>query len=275
MPYLSLTTWSLHRNLGPLRWTFWSDEEKRQITKEEPQPQTINLLELPERMAAQGFQALEVCHFHFPSTEPEYLNQLRHSFTEAGITFYTLLLDYGDISSENEVRRNADLEFIKSWVDIAAEVGAERVRVVAGESSPHNLHALERSIQGLRELTAYGKEKGVRVITENFRSLASTVSNCMDLVKAFDGPNGLTVDFGNLSADNKYDSLEKLLPYAESIHAKPCYDEDGKIDADEFRRCLDLMAQASYNGPVTLVYAGPGDLWDGIDRTRKIVEEYL
>ena len=41
-----------------------------------------------------------------------------------------------ELSTEDEVRRNADLQFIKDWIDIASEVGAERVRIIAGDAAP-------------------------------------------------------------------------------------------------------------------------------------------
>jgi len=275
MPYLSLTTWSLHRNLGPLRWTRWDAQNQCHIIEEQEQPETITLLELPKALADKGFRSLEVCHFHFPSTEHDYLSRLKQSFQDAGMTFYTLLVDYGDISSNDSVRRNADLQFIKSWIDIAAQAGAERVRVVAGESSPNDQEALERSAAALQELSHYAKQKGVRVVTENFLALSSTPENCLYLLRESQEQIGLTADFGNFKQPGKYEALAAVLPYAESVHAKAAHNEEGEIDAEEFRNCLDLAAQAGYEGPLTLVYDGPGDLWEGIQRTREVVEPYV
>src|SRR6188472_3960418 len=107
MSYLSVSSYSLHRLLGPLRWTVWDDIEKKHVIESEPQPDIIDLLDLPGILATKGFKALEICHFHFPSTETDYLQKLKGSFEKANITFYTLLLDYGDISSEDEIRRQA------------------------------------------------------------------------------------------------------------------------------------------------------------------------
>ncbi len=50
---------------------------------------------------------------------------------------------------------------------------------------------------------------------------------------------------------------------------------DGIPDKEEFRRCLDLLKQANYNGPIVIIYDGPGDMWEGIERVKKIVEAYL
>ena len=272
MPHLSLTTWSLHRELGPLKWTYWDEQEKTHKTRQEQQPENTTLLELPLILAEQQFQSLEICHFHFPRLDHDYLLQLKHSFEKAGINFHCLLVDYGDISSSDEVRRNADLQFLKHWIDVASVIGAKSIRIIAGEAPPTDEEALLRSKQSLNELISYALPKQVRIVTENFKPLSSTKENCIELLT--DNELGLTVDFGNFNKDVKYESIKQLMPYAESIHAKANYDQDGIIDEKEFRKSLEIVASQKYNGPITLVYDGPGNLWDGIQRVKSIAEDY-
>ncbi|OCT13680.1 xylose isomerase [Paenibacillus pectinilyticus] len=274
MPYLSLTSWSLHRNLGPLRWTRWDDNTRTQFTDAQEQPELLSLLELPAVLAKKGFTSLEVCHFHFPETSATYLSSLKNAFAEAKLRFYTLLLEYGDISSSDETRRQSDITWIKGWIDIAAAVGAERVRVIAGEADPAVQAALVRSTNALRELAQYGSTQGVRVITENFKSLSSTADNCLSLLEGVGEQLGFTSDFGNFKGAGKFDELVRTLPYSESVHAKAQTNAEGIPDEAEFIRCLDIVKEARYEGPLTLVYDGPGDMWEGIARVRRIVEPY-
>src|SRR5690625_6923520 len=77
MSYLSISTWSLHRKLGPLRWHIWDEAEKKIRVDIENQPEHIELEALPTILADKGFKAVEICHFHFPSTDPAYLQDLR------------------------------------------------------------------------------------------------------------------------------------------------------------------------------------------------------
>ncbi|TXK84179.1 sugar phosphate isomerase/epimerase [Paenibacillus sp. N3.4] len=275
MSYLSLSTWSLHRNLGPLHWHHWDSEARTIISTEAAQPQTIHLLDLPHRLAEEGFSALEIGHFHFPSTEPDYLKELKHAFLQSGIVFDTLLLDYGDISSADEDRRAADIRFIQHWIDVAARSGAKRIRVIAGDSEPTDEMALARSIEALRELHAYGCERDVQVITENFKKLTSTADNCLAIMKALDGNMQLIADFGNFHGAGKYDELSAILPYAVSAHAKAHYDDQGFPDVSEYKQCLDRLTEANYQGAISLIYDGAGDMWEGINRIRNIVQPYL
>ncbi|OXM82792.1 sugar phosphate isomerase/epimerase family protein [Paenibacillus rigui] len=275
MSYLSVSTWSLHRLLGPLRWTEWDAEQEIHIIREQAQPQVLTLLELPAEAARRGFQALEVCHFHFPSLEPAYLEALRAAFAEAGISFDTLLLDYGNLTSEDMKRRSADLELIRSWIDAASLAGAKQIRIIAGEAVPTDDEAIRLSAETLGGLSDYAGPKGVRVITENFRSLTSTGASCIRLLELSDECVGMITDFGNFKEPSKYDEFLLTLPHSVTVHAKAHYDENGYPDEAEFIRCLDTLRTADYNGAVALIYDGPGDMWEGLERIRRIVSPYL
>ncbi|MGO4275461.1 sugar phosphate isomerase/epimerase family protein, partial [Paenibacillus sp. TAF58] len=274
MPFLSLTSWSLHRNLGPLRWTRWDENTRTQITNTEDQPEIISLLELPAVLAKKGFRSLEVCHFHFPDISESYLLRLKQAFKEADLQLYTLLIEYGDISSSDEMRRQSDIAWIKGWIDIAARSGAERVRVIAGDAEPTDQEALQRSVNALRDLSSYAAVQGVRVVTENFHSLTSIADNCLALMEGCGELLGLTSDFGNFKGIEKYSELAKTIPHSESIHAKAQTNADGYPDEAEFIRCMEVAKQAEYEGPLTLVYDGSGDMWEGIERVRRLAAPY-
>lgn len=275
MAYLSVSTWSLHRELGPLHWNVWDDEEKQIRVQTENQPENIKLIDLPAMLRSKGFRAVEICHFHFQSTERDYLEQLRKTFEKENIEFHTLLIDYGDISNQDENRRHADIDFIKKWIEIASIAGAKRVRVIAGDAKAEDHEALVRSSDSLNKLAEFAHSYGVHVVTENFRALTSKVENCIYLAKHSNGKIGLITDFGNFGGDTKYEDLKKIIPYSDSVHAKANFNADGIPDEEEFRKCLDLLPKVNYSGPITLIYDAPGDMWAGIDRVRKVVEPYL
>lgn len=239
------------------------------------EPAILTLTELPEAVAKRGIHALDVCHFHFQSTSEAYLQQLKLAFDRAGVTFYTLLVDYGDITNPDPVKRSSDIANMKRWIDIAAKVGAERVRVVGGEASPSDTGALALSAAVLSDLIDFGGQRRVRVITENFKSLTSTSENCLYLREACQNRLGLIADFGNFKSDQKYNQLAQILPFSENIHAKGHYDSNGEPDIAEFERCLDLLQAANYDGPIAMVYDGPGDEWEGIARVQAVIEKYL
>jgi len=275
MSYLSISTWSLHRLLGPLRWTEWDASSKRHVTKLQDQPEELTLLELPAEAARRGYKALEVCHFHFPSTGSDYADKLRHAFESAGIAFDTLLLDYGDLTTTDTVRLEADMTYIRQWIDIAERAGARQIRVIAGDAAPTDEVALRQSAACLTGLADYAEKRGVRVVSENFRPLTSTGASCSQILQAASGKIGFITDFGNFGAPAKYEEFQAILPSSVSVHAKAHYDAEGMPDEAEFRLCLDAMRASGFDGAVVLIYDGPGAMWDGLERIRHIVKDYM
>jgi len=275
MSYLSVSTWSLHRLLGPLRWTSWDAEAGEHRTNEQDQPRIHSLLELPGEASRRGYGAVEICHFHFPSTDAAYLEELRQSFLNAGVSFDTLLLDYGDLSTTDEIRQAADAKLYRAWIDAASRCGAKRIRIVAGEAPATDEQAIRRSARRLRELAEYASVRGVRVVTENFKALTSTGASSAKLLDLAGEGVGMITDFGNYKGEAKYDEIAMTAPRSSSLHVKPEYDGDGMPDEAELLRCLGAAERAGFDGACVLIYDGPGDMWEGLERVKRIVSPRL
>ncbi|CAM4201088.1 sugar phosphate isomerase/epimerase [Paenibacillus alkaliterrae] len=275
MSYLSVSTWSLHRILGPLRWTVWDADSCTHQTRVQEQPQQLTLLELPAAAASRGYKAIEVCHFHFPATEASYLEQLRQSFLAADVSFDTLLLDYGDLTNTDVTRRTADISLIREWIDAASLCGAKQIRIIAGEASPTDEAAIQQAASALSELAQYAAPKDVRVVTENFKPLTSTAESSLKLLAGAGDRVGFITDFGNYHGPDKMAEIAATTPLSVSIHAKPNYVDAGIPDAESFNSYLKQVQETGYNGSYVLIYDGPGDMWQGLDRIKAIVEPYL
>ncbi|TYP79485.1 sugar phosphate isomerase/epimerase family protein [Paenibacillus methanolicus] len=275
MAYLSVSTWSLHRLLGPLRWTYWDEQNKTQATREELQPQEIELLDLPAEAGKRGYRALEICHFHFPSTDEEFLRRLKLSFDRADMLFDTLLLDYGDLTSPDEARRASDLAWMKRWIGIGADCGARRIRIIAGEADASDHAALRQSAKALSELAEFGRQVGIQVVSENFKALTIRAVNGVELVRNAEGKLGYITDFGNYRGEGKFEEIAMTAPLSQSVHVKAQDDSDGRPDADELRRCLDVAHRSGFDGAYVLIYDGPGDMWQGLERLQPLVEPYV
>lgn len=268
---LSISSWSLHRCLGPLRWTVWDESLRGQSVSVQDQPELYTLVQLPSIAAARGLSYLELCHFHFPSREEGYLSSLRQSFADAGVVFHTLLVDYGDLSSPDAIRRESDLAYLKGWIDTAALAGATAIRIVAGEQPAGDEAALQRSANGLVELNRYGAEHGVKVVTENFRELTSTVDSWRTLLESAAGAVPTIVDFGNLAKHEKQDGVKYGAPLAHSFHAKPDYAEDGSLREESLLELLRLAGEGNAWAPVSVIFDRDGDMWEGIERIKDII----
>lgn len=276
MPELAVSSWSLHRALGPVyREPSYSGGER---PAEYPYGEgELTLLDLPARLNREGIHNLEICHFHFPLTDPVYLHELRHNLKLNGIELKTILIDSGDITAADPAARGKDIDWMGGWIDIAAQVGAERVRIIAGRAEP-SAEAVQRSVDALRGLSRYARSHDLDVITENWYSLTMSPETLLQILNQLQGRVGLCADFGNFGNDRgpeKYEKLRKILPRAASIHAKAHYPEAGRVDRDDFIRCLDLSREANFAGTYVLIFDGPGDEWASLTEMASIVKGYL
>lgn len=281
MPRISTSSWSLHRSLG-----------KPAIPTPDSPPAAgpvpgaqLSLLELPNRLAKAGIGTLEICHFHFPNTDAGYLAELRSAAKDAGVEIFSVLIDAGDITHGDPAQLEKELAWIRGWLDVAAAIGASHSRVIAGyapierNGSDLRTHPLIRqSAANLGSLADYGAGQGVRVITENFRSTAERADQLLAILGLCDGKVGACADFGNFKGAGKYDELAAIAPKSTSAHAKALYDGEGHPDRAEMERCLNLMAGAGFDGPISLIFDTPfhrgEDEWDNLAVLREIVLPY-
>lgn len=254
MRRLSLTSWSVHHSLTD---------------------GSLTLLDLPARMREEGLGTLEICHFHFPSTDDDYIASLKSALAAANVESFSILIDTGDISSTDPEQRAKDLQTVKNWIDVASKLGSQVVRVVAGNSDPNDQEALKRSIAGLEEAADYAKEKGVKVLTENFMASASTVENCNAILDALDGKVGLCADIGNFPSDIRVASFSAVVGRASVVHTKASYSEAGELNTEQLRACLQASVDAGFDGPYTLVYDRDGNSWPRLAELKAVVSDYL
>ncbi|MCA1595268.1 MAG: sugar phosphate isomerase/epimerase [Chloroflexi bacterium] len=273
MPSLSISTWSLHHELG----ASYAEPETPGGERKASYPWgqgNLSLLEVPDKVAAMGIPNLEICHFHFPRTDAEYLAELRGRIQAAGLTFFSLLIDSGDITASDPEKQKRDMDWIRSWIDIASATGARNVRVIAGDARP-DPEAVQTSIRNLHALVEYGRERGVGVMTENWHELTMRPENVLAILDGLGGSVGLCADMGNYSGPTKYEDLKAIMPRAASIHTKARYSASGDIDSEDFRRYLDLSRDAGFKGPYVLIFDTPGDEWASLAKMKEIVSTYL
>ena len=262
----SVSTWSLHRSLG----LFYRDAQGGRVGEPKWGAGTTTLRDIPKQAAERGIGQLEICHFHFPSTEPDYLISLQDALHEAGVHFLTLLIDQGDITHPDPTERENEIEEIRRWIRVAGASGAERVRIIAGDAAP-TPETLQLSVDGLRLLCETAEEHGVRVVIENWHPLVDRPEELLTLLETLAGEVGLLFDFGNWHGERKYADLARIAHLAESTHAKANYVAPGVLDEADYSRCLQILRDGGFTGPHSLIFDALGDEWIEIVKLREFI----
>lgn len=264
---LSVSSWSLHHALGAMPITGPADEPNSSTP-----PGTLSLLDLPRAVAHHGIKTLEVCHFHLPSTEKDYLLRLRAALEENGVELWSLLIDGGDLNGAHAAR---DFDWIGRWIEVAEDLGAHNARVIAGQGAP-TAENLAQSISMLKQLAGYAGRCGVRLMTENWFDTVSTPEAVHHVFAELEGQLDLCLDFGNWdNHTHKYDDLASIARYATSCHARADFRSFGELDETDFRRCLELTVDADFHGPYTLIPSGSkGDEWAALNIAANVARPF-
>jgi sugar phosphate isomerase/epimerase len=224
------------------------------------------LLEIPALLRQHGIGTLEICHFHLPATDTAYLEALHRRLQDAKIELYSILIDAGNIASSDAAQLGTDIAFIEHWMNVAVNLGAERVRIDAGLESP-TPEVIAQSAQHLRAFAQIASSSGLRVSTENWHATSQAPKALLEILERCDGTVGLCADTGNAEAsEDKYQTLAWLLPRASSVHFKPRYTESGNVDLDDLERCVQLIKAANFDGVLTIIFDHKRDEWRGIAR---------
>lgn len=261
----SVSTWSLHRTLG--RFVAPDSAALGGPSRSGPSNgEGTPLLDLPRELARRGYEALHICHFHLASRDDAYLAQLRDALVQAEIDLDTLLIDDGDLT--DPATADQVEAWVSGWLDVAAALGATRARVMAGNAAftAESLHAYAERLQRLA-----AAHPDVRIVVENWMGTLSNAQAVNAVLDETDDSVGLLIDLGNWRGPNKYDELARIAPRAETCHAKCHFDGEGP-DVEDFRRSLQVLQTARYNGPLVLIYDGADDdEWGNLDAEYDVV----
>ena len=261
----AVSSWSLHRTLG----RFIAPDSSATGSPAAPPAASagVALLDLPAELKAHGYDTLHLCHFHIPDRSPEYLAQLRTALAASEITLDMLLIDDGDLTGPDGDAAEA---WIGEWLETGIALGAHRARIGAGKASP-TPETIATSAGRMRRLAEAHPQ--IRIVTENWWTMLPDADTVQALLAETGDAVGLLIDLGNWSGPDKYEQLARIAPIAEDCHAKCRFTEDGP-DREDYLRCLRILKDAGFNGPMALIYDGPNDdEWAALDLEHAMVRE--
>ena len=199
----------------------------------------MTLSEAIDWAAAQGAQCMELVPFAFRFDDPETgkidtqaIAQVKKQARDAGVELcnYSVL---ADLCREGDAQR-AEIDRLKREIDIAAELGLARMRhdVCAfrrpqGQNTPRDFERmLPRMADAARELTQYGRSRGVQTLIENHGFFANGSDRVIRILDLVDDENyGLLLDTGNVICVDEDPAIaaRTLAPLCRMVHLKDFY----------------------------------------------------
>jgi len=262
MVKISVSSWSLHRELP-----FFLRKDV---------PSKISLLDFPKVCVEEfGVNAVELCQMHFISTDQDYIEKVKDALDRSGVKVVNIPVDVGHAAEPDPEKRTAEFKIIKRWFHIAKYLGSPSIRVNTGNGAGED--ALQRAIEGYKELVKTAEETEVKLLIENHGGISGDPDNIIKIIEEVGSDYlGVCPDFGNFPPEIRYEGLEKIAKYAVIVHAKTYeFNEFGEETTIDMKRCLDIFKKRGFDGYYSVEFEGKGDQREGVKKTIKLLRKYL
>jgi sugar phosphate isomerase/epimerase len=166
--------------------------------------------------------------------------------------------------------RDKQLEHVRNWLDVAADMGAPCIRIFAG-STPKGMTdeaARKNVVECIDAVTPHAEKRGVWLALENHGGVVATPDGLLEILKASGSPwLGVNLDTGNFHGEDPYADLAKVAPYAVTVQYKvDITPKGGKKEASDPARIAKILRDSGYRGWVALEYESAEDPLTAVPR---------
>ena len=168
-----------------------------------------------------------------------------------------------DFTVPDAAKREADVDHVGRWVEVAAKLGAPVLRVFDGRAEvkgPAREQVTDWVVEALRACAARGERRGVIVAYQNHDELLKTADEVLALrARVASDWFGLNVDVGSLRTGDPYEEIARLAPHACTWQIKERLYRRGQEEKTDVRRVFAILREAGYRGYAPIETLGPGD----------------
>ncbi len=264
----------------------------------------MTVLETVAKTHELGFSAIEFVDLpgNTLDEQKELAKQLRAEADKYGMTINAYVIG-AILYHDNEEDSRKEVERICGQLEIAKILGCPVMRhdvcygLGKGQSGRSFDLMLPTIVKNITAITEYGQKLGIKTCAENHGYVANDSDRVERMFNAVNHPNfGLLADMGNFLVvdENNLSAMSRVAPYAIHAHVK-----DMNISAEPIeeyhptrgcnyfqgavlgtgvvnvKKCLTILKRAKYNGYITLEYEAPGDIFDGVTRSREYLVKAL
>jgi sugar phosphate isomerase/epimerase len=218
----------------------------------------MKLEEFIEKCVEWGCDGTELTEYYFqkPLT-PEYLTRIKRTAIKAGLPITCTPIGNTFTLPPGEAR-DKQIENMKKWIDVSAELGSPAIRIFAGGVPKGSTEdeARKWAIECINISLEHAAKRGVFLALENHGGIVATAEGMLAILKEIKHDwLGVNLDSGNFHTPDPYGDLEKIAPYAVTCQLKcEIQPTGGKKQDSDYGRIIEIMRKANYRGFITLEY---------------------
>jgi sugar phosphate isomerase/epimerase len=223
----------------------------------------IDLFGVCDFCAMHGCDGVDLTGYFFPgypnAPDDDYLFKLKRHAFDCGLAI-TGTGVRNDFTAADKTLRAEGVQRIKTWIEVAAKLGAPVIRAFADSQPPYkNWHEAagnaNREIveswmaDALIECAEHGQKFGVIVAVQNHGDFINTGEQHLSLLKKVDHVwCAALVDTGKYLTDNPYADIELMAPYAVNWQIKETLGSRVDSPRTDMKRLVEIIRTSGYRG---------------------------
>ena len=222
----------------------------------------MTLFDFIDLAAGLPLDAVELTSYYFAETSDAYLDKLKDHCAKKKLAVSGVPVG-NNFCWKDDAKRNAEIKKTKEWIVRASRLGAQTVRIFAGNLEKGDTldEAQKRVVAAIDECCEVAVKAGILLALENHGGITDTPEHLLALVKPVKSPAlGVNVDTGNFKTPDPYADLTKIAPYGVCVQVKTEITPTGKPkEAADLKRTIQILRDANYHGYVALEYEAAED----------------
>lgn len=180
-----------------------------------------------------------------------------------------------DFALPDASRRQAEVEHVVRWIDVAARLGAPVLRVFAGLRVAPGVtlpQTLDWVVAALETCARAAGAQGVVIVLQNHDDVLKTAAEVLEVRRRVGSEwFGLNVDIGSLRTGDPYEEVAVLAPFASTWQVKELVYRRGQPEPTDVSRIVRIMREAGYSGYAPVETLGAGD---PRAKVRRLLDEF-
>ena len=226
----------------------------------------MSLDDVIDYCATNNIDGVDLTGYYFPGypnvPTDEFLYKLKRKAFLNGVTISGTGVR-NDFALTDASSRKGHIALVKEWIDVAAKLGSDMVRVFSGKELPKGYtfdQVLEWMIPAFKECAEYGKKHGVIVGLQHHDDFLKTAAETIRVVDMVNSDwFSVILDVGSLRQNDPYEEIEKLLPYAGNWQIKEHVWYGQKKTPIDLPRIKQIIDKTGYRGFTPIEALGEGD----------------
>lgn len=228
--------------------------------------QQTNLEAVMDFCAETGFDAIDITGYYMPgypeTPTDEYIYHLKNKAHRLGLGISGTGIR-NEFAEPDQAKRNAEIAFVKKWIDVAAKLGAPVIRIFTGKTLPAGYSWEEVEgwiVTAIKECADYGKAKGVIIAMQNHNDFVKTAAQAIDILEKVNSEwFGLVLDTGSFVTEEPYSEMEKVTKYAVNWQIKEKLVYQGNTTDMDLLHLSNIIHASRYRGYLPIETLSPGD----------------